>query len=48
MVLRDSMLPIKSIAYQCGFPSDDQMRTALRKHLAITSKEYRVRVVRNA
>lgn len=48
VVLRDSNLPIKSIAYQCGFPSDDQMRAAFRKHLAITPKEYRERFVRNA
>ncbi|BBI43244.1 GlxA family transcriptional regulator [Pseudomonas syringae] len=47
VVLRDSALPIKSIAYQCGFPSDDQMRAAFRKHLAITPKEYRERFVRS-
>lgn len=38
VVLCDSTLPIKSIAYQCGFPSDDQMRAAFRKYLAITPK----------
>lgn len=48
VVLRDSTLPIKSVAYQCGFPSDDQMRAAFHKHLAITPKEYRERFVRNA
>lgn len=47
VVLRDSALPIKSIAYHCGFPSDDQMRAAFRKHLSITPKEYRERFVRD-
>ncbi|SOS33224.1 AraC family transcriptional regulator [Pseudomonas syringae group genomosp. 3] len=42
-VLRDSDLPIKSVAYYCGFPSDDQMRTAFKKYLAITPKDYRDR-----
>ncbi|MNF91052.1 HTH-type transcriptional activator RhaS [compost metagenome] len=47
IVLRDSDLPIKSVAYYCGFPSDDQMRTAFKKYLAITPKEYRDRFIGN-
>ncbi|MNG00509.1 HTH-type transcriptional regulator CdhR [compost metagenome] len=47
IALRDTNSPIKSIAYECGFPSDDQMRKSFKKHLSITPIEYRNRFTRN-
>lgn len=46
VLLRDSPLPIKSIAFNCGFPSDDQMRSSFKSSLQITPKEYRERFSR--
>lgn len=44
-MLCDCALPIKSVAYRCGFASDDQLRLAFKRHLAITPKDYRTRFV---
>ncbi|WP_322363804.1 GlxA family transcriptional regulator [Pseudomonas sp. Teo4] len=45
-LLRDSTLPIKRIAFNCGFPSDDQTRSTFKELLKITPREYRDRFSR--
>jgi transcriptional regulator GlxA family with amidase domain len=40
-LLSESELPMKSIAYKCGFGTTDQMRIGFRKHLSVTPTEYR-------
>lgn len=45
-MLCDGDLPIKSVAYRCGFASDDQLRLAFKRYLSITPKDYRERFVR--
>ncbi|MCT8965467.1 GlxA family transcriptional regulator [Pseudomonas veronii] len=42
-LLSESELPLKSIAFNCGFSTTDQMRISFRKHLSVTPKEYRER-----
>lgn len=42
-LLSEGDLPVKSIAFKCGFSTADQMRTGFRKYLAVTPKEYRDR-----
>lgn len=42
-LLEDSELPLKTIAFRCGFTSDDQMRRVFQKHLGIAPKAYRER-----
>ncbi len=42
-LLSESNLPMKSIAFKCGYASTDQMRIGFRKHLGVTPKEYRER-----
>jgi transcriptional regulator GlxA family with amidase domain len=44
-MLCDCELPIKSVAYHCGFASDDQMRLAFKRYLSITPKDYRARFI---
>lgn len=44
-LLSESELPLKSIAFKCGFATADQMRVGFRKHLSVTPKEYRDRFV---
>jgi transcriptional regulator GlxA family with amidase domain len=40
-LLEDSNLPLKTIAFRCGFASDEQMRKVFKKRLSITAREYR-------
>lgn len=40
-LLEDSNLPLKTIAFHCGFASDEQMRKVFKKRLSITAREYR-------
>lgn len=42
-LLSESDLPMKSVAFKCGFATTDQMRIGFRKHLSVTPKEYRER-----
>jgi transcriptional regulator GlxA family with amidase domain len=42
-LLSESELPMKSIAFKCGFSTTDQMRIGFRKYLSVTPKEYRER-----
>lgn len=42
-LLSESKLPMKSIAFKCGFSTTDQMRISFRKHLSVTPTEYRKR-----
>ena len=42
-LLEDSTLPLKTIAFHCGFASDEQMRKVFKKQLSITAREYRQR-----
>lgn len=42
-LLSESELPMKSVAYKCGFGTTDQMRIGFRKHLSVTPREYRER-----
>lgn len=44
-LLSESELPMKSIAYKCGFSNTDQMRIGFRKYLSVTPKEYRERFI---
>lgn len=44
-LLSESELPLKSIAFKCGFATADQMRVGFRKHLSVTPKEYRDRFI---
>jgi len=40
-LLEDSNLPLKTIAFHCGFATDEQMRKVFKKRLSITASEYR-------
>ncbi|PRE45436.1 GlxA family transcriptional regulator [Burkholderia multivorans] len=40
-LLEDTRLPMKSLAFRSGFPSDARMRSAFRKYLGTTPREYR-------
>lgn len=42
-LLSEGDLPVKSVAFKCGFSTADQMRVGFRKYLAVTPKEYRDR-----
>lgn len=42
-LLSEGDLPVKSIAFKCGFSTADQMRVSFRKYLAVTPMEYRQR-----
>lgn len=42
-LLEDSQLPLKTIAFHCGFTSDDQLRKSFQKHLSASPKDYRKR-----
>ncbi|MGK0149660.1 GlxA family transcriptional regulator [Pseudomonas putida] len=44
-LLSESELPMKSVAFKCGFATTDQMRIGFRKFLGVTPKEYRERFV---
>ncbi|WP_449432492.1 GlxA family transcriptional regulator [Pseudomonas putida] len=44
-LLSESELPLKSIAFKCGFATPDQMRVGFRKHLSVSPKEYRDRFI---
>ena len=47
-LLEDSNLPLKTIAFHCGFGSDEQMRKVFKKRLSITAREYRRQRVKPA
>ena len=38
---------IEQIARQCGFGSEERMRLAFQRHLAVTPRDYRARFARN-
>lgn len=42
-LLCESDLPMKSIAFKCGFATADQMRNVFKKHLSVTPKQYQER-----
>lgn len=42
-LLRNTDLPIKSISYDCGFASNNQMRTHFKAYMNVTPREYRER-----
>jgi transcriptional regulator GlxA family with amidase domain len=42
-LLEDTPLPLKTIAFRCGFASDEQMRKVFKKRLSTTAREYRMR-----
>ncbi|BES73197.1 helix-turn-helix domain-containing protein [Marinobacter nanhaiticus D15-8W] len=42
-LLQDTDLPLKSIAFRCGFSSDDQFRRTFRKYLSVVPNDYRSR-----
>lgn len=42
-LLSESGLPLKSVAFRCGFATTDQMRLGFRKFLGISPKEHRER-----
>ncbi|MNE95109.1 HTH-type transcriptional activator RhaS [compost metagenome] len=44
-LLSESELPMKSVAFKCGFATTDQMRIGFRRFLGVTPKEYRERFV---
>ena len=41
--LLDTKLPMKAIAFRCGFPSDEQMRKVFQRRFSLTPREYRDR-----
>ncbi len=41
-LLEDTPLPLKTIAFRCGFASDEQMRKVFKKRLSTTAREYRL------
>jgi transcriptional regulator GlxA family with amidase domain len=47
-LLEDSSLPLKTIAFYCGFASDEQMRKVFKKRLSITAREYRRKRLKTA
>lgn len=46
-LLSESDLPLKSVAFRCGFATTDQMRLGFRKFLGISPKEHRERFLGN-
>jgi transcriptional regulator GlxA family with amidase domain len=42
-LLSDSRLPVKQVARQCGFGSEETMRRSFLRLLAATPQEYRAR-----
>lgn len=40
-LLEQSSLPLKAIAFHCGFTSDEQMRKVFKKRFSMTAREYR-------
>lgn len=42
-LLSESELPLKSVAFRCGFATTDQMRLGFRKYLGISPREHRER-----
>lgn len=42
-LLLDSDLPLKTIAFRCGFASDEQMRKVFVRHYGLTPRDYRAR-----
>ncbi|NES12023.1 helix-turn-helix domain-containing protein [Pseudomonas laurentiana] len=42
-LLSESGLPMKSVAFKCGFATTDQMRNIFKKHLSVTPKQYQER-----
>ncbi len=43
MLLENKGISLKSIASQCGFKSEEQMRRAFQRELCVTPNEYRIR-----
>jgi transcriptional regulator GlxA family with amidase domain len=43
MLLEDKVPALKSVANQCGFKSEEQMRRAFQRELCVTPQEYRTR-----
>jgi transcriptional regulator GlxA family with amidase domain len=41
--LLESSLPLKTIAFHCGFASDEHLRKVFKKRLAMTAREYRMK-----
>lgn len=42
-LLLDTGLPLKTVAYQAGFRTDDQMRKAFRRRFSLSPRDYRAR-----
>lgn len=42
-LLLDTDLPVKAVAFQSGFRSDEQMRKAFVRRVSLTPREYRDR-----
>lgn len=42
-LLSESGLPMKSVAFKCGFATTDQMRNVFKKYLSVTPKQYQER-----
>lgn len=42
-MLSESDLPMKSVAFKCGFATTDQMRNVFKKYLSITPRQYQER-----
>lgn len=43
MLIEDKVSALKSVANQCGFKSEEQMRRAFQRELCVTPQEYRTR-----
>lgn len=43
MLLENKYVALSTVAYQCGFKSEEQMRRAFQRELCVTPKEYRSR-----
>lgn len=41
MILESTSLPLKTVAFQCGFGTADRMRLVFKKRLGVTPAEYR-------
>ncbi|KAG1246005.1 hypothetical protein G6F58_013416 [Rhizopus delemar] len=46
--LESTRLPLKSVAYDCGFGNADNMRRVFVKRLQVTPADYRKRFLRDA
>jgi len=42
-LLLETSLPLKTIAYEAGFPSDEQMRKVFSRRFSLTPRDYRAR-----